>query len=272
LTPETSQFRLRHELVERARPERLALVLHGVFGSGQNWRSFANGLVAARPDWGFVLVDLRGHGRSQGAPVPHDLGSASDDLVRLEAELDRPVRGVIGHSFGGKTALAYAAKRHGALEQVWVLDSQPGSRTEPGSAASTVAVLELLEALPPTFPDRASFVRAVESAGMSPVVAGWLAMSVRPGEGGHRLQLDLPALRSLLDDYWRTDFWPELERHDARRTLHVVAADQSPVLSEADRARLAANPNVRLHIIERAGHWLHIDAPIALRDLIAANL
>src|SRR5438045_3613951 len=42
------------------------LFLHGIFGTGGNWRTIARRWVALRPTWGAVLVDLRMHGRSQG--------------------------------------------------------------------------------------------------------------------------------------------------------------------------------------------------------------
>ena len=69
----------------------------------------------------------------------------------------------------------------------------------------------------------------------------------------------------------RRDLWPEVARVDARRQLHVVVAQRSFVWQPGDRARLAAiaaqNPGVRSHDID-AGHWLHVDAPDALRALL----
>ena len=48
-------------------PSRWMLVLHGILGSGGNFRTIARRLVAARPEYGFALVDLRHHGQSPGA-------------------------------------------------------------------------------------------------------------------------------------------------------------------------------------------------------------
>src|SRR5690606_1532785 len=45
-------------------PERLMLVLHGIFGAGRNWATVARRILAERPEWGAVLVDLRQHGSS----------------------------------------------------------------------------------------------------------------------------------------------------------------------------------------------------------------
>ena len=39
-------------------PDRWMLFLHGILGSGANWRTVARKIVAARPQWGAVLVDL----------------------------------------------------------------------------------------------------------------------------------------------------------------------------------------------------------------------
>src|SRR5689334_4335188 len=95
---------LAHSLVrsDKAVPERWMLFLHGALGSGSNWRSFARRLVEDLPQWGAVLVDLRMHGASQDLKPPHTLRAAAADLALLETALDRPVRGVLGHSLGGK--------------------------------------------------------------------------------------------------------------------------------------------------------------------------
>src|SRR5688500_12574158 len=57
---------LNHSLVTApdAKPSRWLLFLHGLLGSGANWRSFARRLVEAHPSWGAVTVDLRLHGAS----------------------------------------------------------------------------------------------------------------------------------------------------------------------------------------------------------------
>jgi pimeloyl-ACP methyl ester carboxylesterase len=268
---------LHHERVQStgATPRRWAFVLHGVFGSGANWRLFMRRLSTARPDWGFVLVDLRGHGRSPMLPPPHDLDAMVGDLHALEATFGEPVDGVIGHSLGGKVALAYAATRPDALDSVWVLDSQPGPRND-GDESLSHQVLELLEALPPRFADRNRFVALVEEAGQSRPVAAWLAMSLVRDGADFRLGMDLAAIRSILEDYYRRDLWPEVERADRHRHLHVVVAGRSYVWQSGDRARLrriAATPiALDVQVIEDAGHWLHVDVPDELHALFVAGL
>jgi pimeloyl-ACP methyl ester carboxylesterase len=256
-------------------PERALLVLHGVFGAGRNWRLYARKLAAALPDWALVLVDLRGHGASPSMTPPHDLDAAARDLVALEAKLAAPVRGVVGHSLGGKIALVYSSLRRGELDQVWSLDSAPGTLPPEGDSP-TRDVLALLRSLPPTFPDRQSFIRAVEAAGHSRELALWLATSLVRGTGAMRLGLDLEVCAALLADHYRRDLWSELERDDGRRKLHVVVAGRSFVWQPGDRERLAAaaarSPALHVHTLENAGHWVHVDAPDELHDLLAREL
>lgn len=70
-------------------PSRWMFFLHGILGSGANWRTFAKQIVTARPEWGAVLVDLRLHGESQsGFAKPHTIAAAADDVLALAHELD----------------------------------------------------------------------------------------------------------------------------------------------------------------------------------------
>src|SRR5689334_12030746 len=83
-----------------AQPAQWMLMLHGILGSGGNLRTLARRLVERAPGWGFLLVDLRMHGQSQGAPPPHTIAATAEDLMRLTAQLGLPIGGVLGHSFG----------------------------------------------------------------------------------------------------------------------------------------------------------------------------
>lgn len=259
-------FQLHHVEVtaKAAEPARWALMLHGIFGSGGNWRTFARRLADRLPGWGVVLADLRGHGRSRGAPPPHTVEAAAVDLAVLDA--DFAIDAVIGHSFGGKVALAYAALRPVPPAQVWVLDVDPDPRPEAlAEGASTVAVLELMERLPAEFSSRDAFVDAVVAAGHGQDLAQWLAMNVRPGAGGaFRNELELPVVRALLTDFYAVDAWPMVDRLP---DVRFAVGGASAAVSRASRARAPV-----CHVLEGAGHWLNVDAPDALLALVAAGL
>jgi pimeloyl-ACP methyl ester carboxylesterase len=259
-----------------ATPARWMLVLHGILGSGGNFRTFARRVVEACPDWGMVLVDLRAHGQSLDAPPPFTVAAAAEDLVRLGEARGLDVRGVLGHSFGGKVALAYAEQRRGQLDELWVLDSTPSARPDGMQSLGAAAVLRALESLPPELPSRERFFELMLGQGLSRPETEWLAMNVRRDGDVFRFRLDLRQIRDLLVDYLVVDLWRVLEQPDGRRSSHVVIGGRSDTVSPADRARLAAlaakDPTLSVHILEQAGHWVHVDDPDGLFALVRGAL
>jgi pimeloyl-ACP methyl ester carboxylesterase len=286
MASDETSWRPHHALVapEGDPPRGWILFLHGILGSGPNWRTIARKLVAARPEWGAVLVDLRMHGRSQDAPPPHDLAAVAADLARLTEHLagrGMPVAGVIGHSFGGKSALAYRGLAPVGLQETWVLDASPSIRVteaprpegDPGDGA--VDVLRALERLPKSFETRDEFLDAMTGRGFSRGLAEWLAMNLVPEDGAYRLRLELAAIDALLVDYCRQDLWPVVESTELPGAVRFVVAGRSSAVSAEDRARLedlSAAGRVALHLLPDAGHWLHLDAGAALLDLFSAEL
>lgn len=278
---------LAHERVAaRGRsPSAWLYVLHGIFGAGRNWGSVARALVERRVDWGAVLVDLRGHGGSAGLPAPHTVAEAAADLARLVAggwraegregpegsdEPEGP-HAVLGHSFGGKVALAYAAAARPAPTQTWLIDSTPAPREPAGSAWRMLAALEELTG---PFASRGAAVEALITRGFGEGVARWMSSNLERGEDGLAWAIDPAVMRALLEDFFPLDLWGVLEAPPADGTVEVVAATESDVLRPEDLARiedLAAGARVRLHRVE-GGHWLNADNPDALVDLLAGAL
>lgn len=244
------------------------LFLHGILGSGANLRTLARRFVHARPRWGAVLVDLRMHGSSQGFAPPHTVVATARDLDAIVAP--GPVRGVWGHSFGGKVALQYASEHD--LDELILVDSNPGLRLEARGSESTMAVIAMLGELPEWWPTRQAFVDEVQRRGQPLSIAQWLAMNLERGEHGVRFGLDLIAIRQLLDDYFSRDLWGVVEH--PRSHLLVINGGRSNVYDERDRARLAAvtSDRVEVHVVPQAGHWVHAEAPEELLKIMLASI
>lgn len=269
-------MRLHHELLGAPGATRAVAFLHGILGSGANLRSHARRFIDARPDFAAVLIDLRAHGDSLGDEGPDTLEQAARDVAQTAAALTPPLHAVVGHSFGGKVALALA-QLEPSLAAVLTLDSAPGPRLDARGSESTVQVLSMLEGLTGPWPTRDAFIAEVEQQGQPRALAQWLAMNLGQRERGFHFRLALPRIRALLEDYFAVDLWPVVERAARTQTgprVHLVIAARSGVYSPADRTRaqaLTTGERVTVDTLP-AGHWVHVEDPQGVSRVLLSRL
>lgn len=269
---------LAHSLVtaKSADPAAYMLFLHGILGTRSNWRGLARRFVKDRPAWGAVLVDLPEHGDSLGMPEPHTLREAAEAVAALERSLALPVAGALGHSFGGKVVLEWLRSRNGTPTEAWIVDSSPSPTTVNRDETATAGVIRMLETLPRTWKSADAFVEAVVDAGQPEPIAQWLAMNLQRTEADERVfGPDLRVIRELVEDYAKTDCWNIVENLPELCTLDVIVGGSSDTVSASDRERIetiaARDRRVSMHIVEHAGHWVHVDAPDTLVELLTSR-
>ena len=207
-------------------------------------------------------MDLRLHGDSLDLAGPHTVETAARDVCELG-----PIHALAGHSFGGKIAIE-AARELPALEELWVLDAMPGPRPDRRGSEAIAKVIAALRAVGTRFESRDAYVSALAAHGLATPIGRWLAMSLRRIDGGFEKAVDVDAIDTMLDDYFRRDLWPVLEALPMRR--HLVIAERSPVFAPEDRERADRLEGVCVHRVD-SGHWLHVEAPDALLDILSAS-
>lgn len=243
-------------------------MLHGIYGRGRNWQSIARALVAARTDYACWLVDLPYHGDSgPGAHGETIAGLAADVRDWLHSAGIEPTA-VLGHSYGGKVALAMADGARAHPLQVWLIDSTPEKKEPSGSAWG---MLSLVRRLPMRFATRDAAVAALVDGGYNIGVAQWMATNlVRDGDG-FTWRLDFDVMERLLRDFFTTDLW-EIVEHPEPHELHFVKASESSAISEQAVRRLEAAGD-RVHVHHRAGgHWIHAESPDVVTALLVQFL
>ena len=88
-------------------------ILHGLFGSSDNWMTIAKQLAQS---YEVILVDLRNHGES-----PHsdqwNYPVMAQDIYQLAQLLGYKNINLIGHSMGGKIGMTIAGNYPGLLKK-----------------------------------------------------------------------------------------------------------------------------------------------------------
>jgi hypothetical protein len=115
-------------------------------------------------------------------------------------------------------------------------------------------------------------VAALQGEGFEGHVAHWMATNLELGPDGYRWRFAIDDMEALVDDFFRSDAWDVLERPPAGTSVHMVRAAESSVMTEAEAAR-AATVHVATSVDTLpGGHWLHVDNPSGLLDLLADGL
>ena len=94
------------------------LILHGLFGSGDNWITHARELAT---HFKVYLVDQRNHGHSSHS-AEFSYKAMAEDLLEFAANENLRDITLLGHSMGGKTAMYFAQENAFLIDRVVVAD------------------------------------------------------------------------------------------------------------------------------------------------------
>ena len=97
------------------------VILHGLFGSLDNWVSHAKALADS---YSVYLVDQRNHGKSPHSDVVDYQAMADDLLALLDAQGIYQAH-LLGHSMGGKTVMQFAGQHSERVDKLIVVDMAP---------------------------------------------------------------------------------------------------------------------------------------------------
>src|SRR3984957_3321013 len=118
------------------------VLLHGLFGAARNLGVIARALSGTAR---VVSLDLRNHGDSpHGAAM--DFSTMAADVAETMHSLGLAEASIVGHSLGGKTAMALALTQPQLVERLVVMDIAPVSYSHDYDAY--VAAMQAMELRP----------------------------------------------------------------------------------------------------------------------------
>lgn len=238
------------------------VILHGLFGSGENWRTFAKSMAEQYQVW---LLDLRNHGLSPHAPGMNYRELAEDVRTFLDAHtLDAPT--VLGHSMGGKTAMALALQHPERVRRLLVADIAPVPYRHQSEHRK---LIEAMQALPlASGITRSEADRLLAEAVPEWSIRAFLLKNLVSENGIWRWRLNLSALHAGLGDILEFPF----SGLYSRPTLFIGGARSHYILPEYHGAIHERFTQNRMVLLKEAGHWLHAEQPDAFRETVQAFL
>ncbi len=225
------------------------LIVHGLFGSGRNWRALAKRFAHDRA---VVTVDMRNHGES----FWHDSNTYEDMAGDLAAVISA-IGGradVLGHSMGGKAAMVLALTQPSLVRRLIVADIAPVPY-----AHSQISNIDVMRNVPlGGLTRRSEAEKFMVKTVAEPSVRAFLLQSLVITESENRWQLNLDALAENMDSI--IGFPPMAAQFGG--PAHFVSGTASDYVSPGslpEIRRLFRAPS--FYEIEGAGHWLHAEKP-----------
>lgn len=234
-----------------------ALVFLHYFGASHRAWNGVVGQLEAR--YRCIAPDLRGFGDSSAPPSGYavrDYAADVDELIRV-LELNRYV--LVGHSMGGKFAMALAARRPAGLEGLVLVDPSPPT-PEPMSDPDREHLLA-------SHGDRAAMEDVIRTAAVYPLPQSVFEVAV-----DDNLRSSAAAWHAWPAYGSREDIASEM-RNICVPTL-VLRGAEDPIMSRhlLEREVVGRIRGSRMIEVPSAGHLLPLRAPVEVAELIATVL
>jgi esterase len=248
------------------------VILHGLYGSSDNWAGTAKELAAA----GFevYLVDQRNHGNSPHDDR-HDYESMRDDLLELLDKTGLKNITLAGHSMGGKTAMCFASHHPGLIKNLIIVDIAPKSYKDiyRNEKLSHYDILKAMKSIDPSgISVRREADRMLEPVIKSSRIRAFLMKNLkRNDEGKFYWALNLDVLLRELDNIMDGVSEKCFDRSSPLENLPVmfIRGDRSDYIRNEDMDSIRQIfPRARLETIHGAGHWVHAEQPAAFIGLV----
>jgi pimeloyl-ACP methyl ester carboxylesterase len=227
------------------------VLLHGLFGSGDNWFGVAPKLAEK---FHVFAPDLRNHGHSpHHAEMDYPLMAA--DLEKFFAAQKIESARVIGHSMGGKVAMQFALDFPARVKKLVVVDMSPRAyaRTHDKIFAALLA-LELA-----SFQTRQQIEDVLAPEIPSLNLRRFLLKNLGRDERG-KLFWKMN-LRGVAENYSRLGEVLSAQKQFDKPAL-FIRGGKSDYINTADAAEIRQRfPAVEIQTIATANHWVHADAP-----------
>ncbi len=227
------------------------IILHGLFGSLENWRTLSKAFAQS---FTVFALDQRNHGRSPHSEVC-TYKAMMDDVQEFMIQQDLTSAYILGHSMGGKVAMQFALTYPDLVDKLIVVDIAP--KVYPPGHDDVFAALYSFDPL--TLHNRQEADAALAHYLPDLALRQFLLKNLE------RKDSDTFAWRINLDSIHR-NYHEMLKTFTAngqfsRPTLFIRGAS-SDYIRDGDFVTIREIfPAAELRTIPHTGHWVHAEAP-----------
>lgn len=235
------------------------IILHGLFGSLDNWMSLAKQWSNEYKVW---LIDQRNHGKSPHSEDFSYLHMAKDLEHFIEQnKIEEPI--ILGHSMGGKTAMEFAVNFPARVKKLIVVDIAPVkyqvhhytilealNSIKPDQLKSRNQADELLSKLIPEFGIRQFLLKNLD----------------RNSDGGYQWKFNLQTLEREIVPISE---WSISDGSYDGPSLFVKGESSDYIQSHYASEIVGKFPNYELEEVQGAGHWIHAEQPEIFFELVS---
>jgi esterase len=233
------------------------IILHGIFGSSDNWLTQAKILSSK---YRVLSLDLRNHGQS-----PHvdefDYPSMVADLDEFIAQQNIQDPIIIGHSMGGKVAMNFALAHPEKLQRLIVVDIAPKAYD-----LGHYVIMDGLKAVPiDRLTTRNEADQALAAYVDEPDVRQFLLKNLqRQPQGGFKWKLNLPVVdRNLPKIGYDLQYPGKVEK-----PVLFIRGGRSKYILDEDLPRIKEIfPSAELVTLD-TGHWVQAEKPQEFVDVV----
>ncbi|XP_019616955.1 PREDICTED: protein ABHD11-like [Branchiostoma belcheri] len=236
------------------------VILHGLFGSKQNWHSISR-LLTRKVDRKIIAIDIRNHGESEHTDVMDYPSMAADVAATMKEEgVERGI--LIGHSMGGKIAMTLALQQAELVEKLIVVDTTPttsaGKQVFPKIIEGMKNVKFHTEwTLSKTRSEAdKTLLKTIPDLGVRQFI---LTNLVEDDNGWFSWRVNIDAIEKNLEQIWS---FPQFKHVSYHGDTLFLGGSKSPYISESSYPEIKRLfPKALVTHIEDSGHWVHSEKP-----------
>ncbi len=236
------------------------ILLHGLFGAGNNWGTVARHFSR---HYQVICVDLRNHGSS-----PHNASQSyanmADDLLELCDALSLKDIHLLGHSLGGKVAMQFAVQHPDRLDKLIVVDMAMRAYAD----AHTHLIDAMLDIDLSTLQSRHEVDKILSNSIPQTAVRQFLLMNLIKLDSGLTWRINLPALRANYPGLQQA----VCENAQYEKPCLFIRGEHSDYVQNTDIEQIKTNFIEAQFASLPTGHWVHAEQPQAFIDVVGTFL